>query len=93
MRQLTLLFGIFLVASPAAALADSIELGPRPAWLVSQMADGDLKAGRLVQPFGPTLPSAYAYWLVSTPEVGEHRNVRLFRDWLLAEAAGARDDE
>lgn len=43
MRQLTLLFGIFLVASPAAALADSIELGPRPAWLVSQMADGDLK--------------------------------------------------
>lgn len=43
MRQLTLLFGTFLVASPAAALADSIELGPRPAWLVSQMADGDLK--------------------------------------------------
>jgi len=47
-------------------------------------------AGCLVQPFGPALPSDYAYWLVSTPDVAEHRNARIFRDWLLAEAASAQ---
>jgi LysR family glycine cleavage system transcriptional activator len=73
-------------------LIDAAVAGQGVALARTTMADGDLKAGRLVQPFGPTLPSAYAYWLVSTPEVGEHRNVRLFREWLLAEAAGARDD-
>jgi len=73
-------------------LIDAAVAGQGVALARTTMADGDLKAGRLVQPFGPTLPSAYAYWLVSTPEVGEHRNVRLFRDWLMAEAAEARGD-
>ncbi|WP_422382950.1 glycerophosphodiester phosphodiesterase family protein [Roseibium album] len=43
MRHLTIVFGTFLIAFPTALHADAIELGPRPAWLVSQMADSDLK--------------------------------------------------
>lgn len=43
MRHLTIVFGTFLIAFPTALHADTIELGPRPAWLVSQMADSDLK--------------------------------------------------
>lgn len=71
-------------------LIDAAVAGQGVALARTTMADGDIKAGRLVQPFGPTLPSDYAYWLVSTPEVAEHRNVRLFRDWLLSEAAGGQ---
>lgn len=73
-------------------LIDAAVAGQGVALARTTMADGDIKAGRLVQPFGPTLPSDYAYWLVSTPEVAERRNVRLFRDWLLSEAPGARED-
>lgn len=43
MRHLTIVFATFLIAFPTALHADTIELGPRPAWLVSQMADSDLK--------------------------------------------------
>lgn len=43
MRHLTIVFGTFLIAFPTALHANAIELGPRPAWLVSQMADSDLK--------------------------------------------------
>ncbi|MBG6210798.1 glycerophosphoryl diester phosphodiesterase [Labrenzia sp. EL_126] len=43
MRHLTIVFGTFLIAFPTALHADTIELGPRPAWLVSQMTDSDLK--------------------------------------------------
>ena len=47
----------------------------------------DLEAGRLVQPFGPALPSNYACYVVSPPATAERPKIKAFRDWLLDEAA------
>lgn len=55
------------------------------------IAEGDIDAGRLIQPFGPSLPSEYAYWIVSLPEVAARPNVRKFREWLTAEAAKSHE--
>ncbi len=46
----------------------------------------DLEAGRLVQPFGPALPSRYACYVVSPPATAERPKIKAFRDWLLEEA-------
>jgi LysR family transcriptional regulator, glycine cleavage system transcriptional activator len=66
----------------AAAAGQGVALGHR--WL----AAADLESGRLVMPFGPVIPSKFAYYLVSPPGAAERRRVRLFREWLLEEAAG-----
>lgn len=55
------------------------------------IAEGDIDAGRLIQPFGPSLPSEYAYWIVSPPEGAACPNVRKFREWLIAEAAKSHE--
>ena len=67
----------------AAAAGQGVALGHR--WL----AAADLESGRIVMPFGPVIPSKFSYYLVSPPAVAEHRRVRLFREWLLEEAAGS----
>ncbi len=50
----------------------------------------DLKAGRLVCPFGPEIKSRLAYYLVSPPSVRGWRKVKIFRDWLMARAEADR---
>ena len=50
------------------------------------LACDDLRAGRLVCPFGPRLRTRFAYWIVSSPVMAERPKVVAFRDWLLAEA-------
>jgi LysR family glycine cleavage system transcriptional activator len=45
-----------------------------------------MRAGRLVNPFGPRLPTRAAYRIVATRAMAERAKVRAFRDWLLAEA-------
>src|SRR3546814_10199941 len=67
----------------AAAAGQGVALGHR--WL----AAADLESGRIVMPFGPVLPSKFAYYLVSPEALAERRRVRLFREWLLEEAEGA----
>lgn len=67
----------------AAAAGQGVALGHR--WL----AAADLESGRIVMPFGPTVPSKFAYYLVSPEALAERRRVRLFREWLLEEAEGA----
>jgi LysR family glycine cleavage system transcriptional activator len=53
----------------------------------SSLVGLDLEAGRLVQPFGPALPTDYACYVVS-PESGADRpKIKAFREWLLAQAA------
>lgn len=47
----------------------------------------ELEAGRLVKPFDISIPSAYAYWIICPKADVKRPKVRLFRDWLLAEAA------
>jgi LysR family glycine cleavage system transcriptional activator len=66
----------------AAAAGQGVALAHR--WL----AAADLESGRVVMPFGPVVPSKFAYYLVSPLVVAEHRRVRLFREWLLEEAEG-----
>lgn len=64
----------------AAAAGQGVALGHR--WL----AAADLESGRIVMPFGPVIPSKFAYYVVSPPGAAERRRVRLFREWLLQEA-------
>ena len=47
----------------------------------------DIEAGRLVQPFGPALPSSYACYVVSPHATAERPKIKAFRDWLLDEAS------
>ncbi len=47
----------------------------------------ELIAGRLVQPFGPIVPMATSYWIVTTPEKARWPKVRAFVSWLKEEAA------
>jgi LysR family glycine cleavage system transcriptional activator len=46
----------------------------------------DLEAGRLVQPFGPALPSSFACFVVSPPATADRPKIKAFREWLLDEA-------
>ncbi len=53
------------------------------------MWPNEIRSGRLVAPFPILAPTGRRYWLV-TPEGRRNvRKIRLFRDWLLAEAAKA----
>ena len=52
----------------------------------SALVAEDLAAGRLVRPFDLGLPAGFAYYVVCPPRALRRRDVRLFRDWLLAEA-------
>ncbi len=51
------------------------------------LAASDLAAGRLVSPFGPSLPLKFGYHIVCASESCERADVVAFREWLLAEAA------
>ena len=56
----------------------------------SVLVRDELEAGRLVKPFDISIPGAYAYWIVCPKADVNRRKVRLFRDWLLAEAGALR---
>jgi LysR family glycine cleavage system transcriptional activator len=53
----------------------------------SALTGNDLEAGRLVQPFGPSIPSQFRYFVVCPPSGSERPKVRAFRDWLFEQAA------
>ena len=63
----------------AAIAGDGVALGRR-----SLVADA-MRAGSLVCPFGPVIPSTYVYSLVSPSHKADLPKVAAFRDWLLAE--------
>lgn len=52
------------------------------------LAADDLKAGRLVRPFGQSMPADFSYWLICPEASAERPKIVAFRDWLLAEARG-----
>ena len=54
----------------------------------SLVAD-DIKAGRLVRPFGPTIceQTAFSYYLVYPERDADSPKVKAFRDWIMAEIA------
>jgi LysR family glycine cleavage system transcriptional activator len=49
------------------------------------LAEGDLAAGRLVQPFKKILPLDVSYFLVTSKEKSNrHQEIQCFRDWIYA---------
>ncbi len=46
-----------------------------------------IAAGDLVRPFGPSVASRFAYWLVCPPDALKSPRIAAFRDWVLSEAA------
>ncbi len=77
------------INNSAAVLQAAIE-GQGVALARSVMVADDLAAGRLVRPF-PLIecPLTLGYYVVVRPECAELPRIAAFRDWLLAEAAGA----
>lgn len=57
----------------------------------SALALDDLAAGRLVRPFEFSLPTEYAYYILCPERTANRPNIKIFRDWLLAQAS--RDSE
>lgn len=63
--------------------------GQGAALLLQPQIEAELAAGRLVTPFAICLRSAYSYYLLTPTPMAGHPAVVAFRQWLLAEAAGA----
>jgi len=65
--------------------------GQGVALLASVMAEPEIAAGRLVQPFTARLPVKLNYHLVTTRHKAGIEKVAAFREWVLAESANLRD--
>jgi len=57
----------------------------------AQLAEADLKARRLVRPFGAARRVEFAYYFVSPPNRSALAKVEAFRRWLRSETAQAED--
>jgi LysR family glycine cleavage system transcriptional activator len=62
------------------------------ALLANVMADPEVAAGRLVQPFSARLPVKMNYHLVTSPQKAGIDKVRAFREWILDQSAYLRED-
>jgi LysR family glycine cleavage system transcriptional activator len=71
------------LAIEAALAGQGVALAAKP------LVEADVAAGRLAIPFAVSLPSPYAYFLVTAEAVARRPAVAAFRQWLLAEAAAA----
>jgi LysR family glycine cleavage system transcriptional activator len=65
--------------------------GQGVALLANVMAEPEIRAGRLVQPFATRLPVKMNYHLVTTPTKARIANVAAFRVWIMAESAYLRE--
>ena len=65
--------------------------GQGVALLANVMADPEIAAGRLVQPFSTHLPVQLNYHLVTSPYKAGLTKVAAFRDWILDESDYLRD--
>ncbi len=75
------------IFTDASMLLEAAIAGQGVALAREVLARRELEAGRLVRPFEMSLPTRFAYYVVSPEETAERPKVRLFRDWLLAEGA------
>ncbi len=66
----------------AAVQGEGVALGRSP------LVADDIATGRLVRPFTVRLPAELAYYVVYPPRALQRHKIKVFRDWLLAEAAG-----
>ncbi len=77
-------FSQSIAAVQAAIEGQGVALVPRLCVL------DDLACGKLVQPFGPGVPTSYAYFIVSPAPSDNMPKVVAFREWLHSEAAATR---
>ena len=70
----------------AAVAGQGVAMGRH--WL----ALDDLKAGRLVQPFGPVMDGGFAYYLVAPPDSFRRPRVTAFCDWLIERTQRDQED-
>ena len=66
--------------------------GQGVALLANVMAEPEIAAGRLVQPFSARLPVKMNYHLVTSPQKAKIPKVAAFREWILAESAYLREN-
>jgi len=64
--------------------------GQGVALLANVMAEPEIRAGRLVQPFATRLPVKLNYHLVTSPAKARIAKVAAFRDWIVAESVYLR---
>jgi len=76
--------------SQSAMLVDAAVAGQGLALAKLRLIEADLKAGRLVIPFGRPHPVQFSYFFATSPQAARLDRVRLFREWLQAEAARER---
>jgi LysR family transcriptional regulator, glycine cleavage system transcriptional activator len=75
------------VMNKAAMVIDAAVSGQGAALARSVLAASDLLSGRLVQPFRLDFPLRKSYWIVCPKANAALPKIRIFRDWLIAEAA------
>lgn len=75
------------VLNRASMVIDAAINGQGVALARTTLAAWDLINGRLVRPFGDTLPLSKTYWIISPKATSSLPKIVTFRDWLLAEAA------
>jgi LysR family glycine cleavage system transcriptional activator len=64
----------------SAIIGEGVALGR------SQLVADDLASGRLVKPFEISVPSTWAYYIVSAPVHANRPKVKAFREWALEQA-------
>jgi len=65
--------------------------GQGVALLANVMAEPEIRAGRLVQPFAARLPVKLDYHLVTSPAKARIAKVRAFHEWIIEESAYLRE--
>jgi LysR family glycine cleavage system transcriptional activator len=76
------------IMNRASMLIDAAIDGQGLALARTTLAAWDLINGRLVRPFDFSLPLSRTFWIVCPRPTATLPKVKLFREWLLAEAAG-----
>jgi LysR family transcriptional regulator, glycine cleavage system transcriptional activator len=75
------------VMNRASMLIDAALNGQGAALARTMIAASDLLSKRLVRPLSLSLPLSKSYWIVCPASAAGQPKIRLFRDWLIAEAA------
>ncbi|MDD9902885.1 MAG: transcriptional regulator GcvA [Rhodospirillaceae bacterium] len=75
------------IFSDTSLAIDAAVSGQGVALARSALAALDLRAGRLVRPVRESIAAPISYWLVCPKATANAKQIGIFRDWLLAEAA------
>jgi LysR family glycine cleavage system transcriptional activator len=75
----------------SSLLLEAAILGRGVALAKAAIAKGDLDTGRLVRPFGLSVPVGFAYYLVFARERAGEAKIARFRSWLLSEIGREQD--